>query len=432
MNILAIMAGVAAVSAIRSLARRTKVVRPTPIVRTQPVAQDVALEAPPASGGELADLPTLAPAPAAKKASAAPTRARRQRTQQMPDIETFSDLLERLDDSFASLRIPPIQGNWLPKEDIRALHKMGIHVPTPWAIESPEGPVFADTAVLPNMASAHMMGKKWDTEDKVHPRFIFAIRADRLPPNVEQFAGTPYRFGMSVELHARENDEASPMRSFWIWAWAVVGPDGLVRMPFELRPASHTIRHRRTQGPNMGCKSSFVSRTWERPSMLQQDDKPLDEYERFLKLCFRQLLKWWTTRPQRWSVAVKKDGYRVTFSIQPEHTSAYFADRDKSVKAADGTAKKIIHYVQAHTRSNGSAVREHIRGLREFDWHGYSCAVTAPKFTGALATAHFDIPPLLLTKEEERAAEPGSLLTMEAAAQMMAEGEDRDIRRLSR
>lgn len=426
MNLFAIMTGVAVLSAIRAAIRRPRVIRPQPILARQPI-QDADLKLPTPVYAKPVVPP--APVPAAKETAAVPSKTRRRQTQKIPDIETFSDLLERLDDSFESLRIPPIKGNWLPKEDIRALHKMGIHVPTPWALEDPEGPVFASTAILPNIASAHMVSKKHDTEEKVHPRFIFAIRADRLPPAVEKFAGTPYRFGMSVELHAKEHDKDSPMRSFWVWAWVVIGPDGLVRIPFEMRPSAHTIMHRRTQGPGLGRTSSFVSRCWERPTMLQHEDRPPDEYERFLKLCFRQLLNWWTTRPQRWSVAVKKDGYRVTFSIQPEHTAAYFADRDKSVKAADGTAKKIIHYVQGHTRSNGAVVKEHVRGLREFDWRGYSCSVTAPKFTGALTTANFDLPPLILTEEEARAAEPGSLLSMEATARVLADAEDEDCRR---
>lgn len=73
------------------------------------------------------------------------------------------------------------------------------------------------------------------------------------------------------------------------------------------------------------------------------------------------------------------------FSIAPEHTSAYFADRD-TVVSVDGKPKKIIHFVRSHVRVNGSEVKAHVRGLREFDWKGYHCAVTAPNLNGAIYT----------------------------------------------
>jgi hypothetical protein len=33
-----------------------------------------------------------------------------------------------------------------------------------------------------------------------------------------------------------------------------------------------------------------------------------------------------------------------------------------------------------------SFVKAHVRGLREFDWKGYRCVVTAPEFKGVIAT----------------------------------------------
>ncbi|MEZ5651836.1 MAG: hypothetical protein R3E87_14965 [Burkholderiaceae bacterium] len=110
------------------------------------------------------------------------------------------------------------------------------------------------------------------------------------------------------------------------------------------------------------------------------------------KIVLTQAFAWWNTRERAWSVSVKRihteRSPRLIFSIAPENTKTFFKDRDKTVRAADGKAKRIIHYVNSHRRStarSSTVVREHIRGIRSFDWHGYRCNVTAPRFNGRLA-----------------------------------------------
>lgn len=65
--------------------------------------------------------------------------------------------------------------------------------------------------------------------------------------------------------------------------------------------------------------------------------------------------------------------------------------------------KRIIHYVSAHERETSegkTTVKEHIRGLAEFDWKGYDCRVTAPKFNGSLST-NFTIAARAFDEDEE-------------------------------
>ena len=114
-----------------------------------------------------------------------------------------------------------------------------------------------------------------------------------------------------------------------------------------------------------------------------------------MKNSFRACFNWWINRQERWSVAVKKGGDRVTFSVDKSLTKKYFADRDKTVKTVNGQTKKIIHYVRGHDRNqNGkiTKVKEHIRGLNSFIWKSYNCLVTAPEFQ-TLPTAQFDVAP---------------------------------------
>jgi hypothetical protein len=351
-------------------------------------------------------------------------------TQKPKDTKTFSELLENLEDSFTSIAIPPFKGNWLSRRDISALHKLGIYVPHPWLFDRDGRKVSGK--VYPTMASVHMIPSRFDTKEKAHARFAFAIKETRLPINVEQIKGVAYyRFGICVNLTEKERDDASPMRSFWCWCWISVLGDGTVACPKELRQQSNLAYSRRVSpGDNRisgARRVSWVSREWRRPTLMTADQETHDGgggWEQHMIATFCQLINWWTSRADRWSVAVKKDSKRITFSVGQDQTAAYFADRDKTIKAADGTAKKIIHYVRPHTRENGANVREHVRGLREFDWLGYHCLVTAPGFTGRVLTASFD---LLGTKTKPPNA-PDMLDAVQVASLLSSE-EDRDTRK---
>lgn len=312
----------------------------------------------------------------------------KRKTQVRPDAATFAELLESLSESFRSMQIPEMKGNWLPKKDISALHKLGIFIPTPWALEVVENPRIPAGMKLPNIASVFMIHGKHDTSDAVHGRFAFAIREKKLPEGVEHCPGTPYRFGYCVELPEKEKDQLSDHRLFWAWAWVVVGADGCLSFPHQLQSVSNRIIHRRKQD-GQGRVDYFITRQWVDQTMTIPEGRS-DHH--FLACMFRQLLVWWTSREQSWSVGVRKDGRRVTFSIAPEHTAAYFADRDLVVNE-HGTRKRIIHFVREHTRGNGAIVKAHVRGVRHFNWKGFECNVTAPKLNGSVVSAMFDLPP---------------------------------------
>lgn len=394
---------------------RAEPVSPAPIAPTASSPESKAEPPAPIESDQTEPSPLEAPINAAK-----PRRVRRSRTQEPADVSTLSELLDHIDGSFDTMAIPPISGNWLPRSEIRALYKLGIYVPTPWRLEMLDHPALEPNIALPSIASAAMIPKKLDAEPgRVHPRFAFAIRSPRLPANVEQVRGKAFRFGYAVALPHKEHDQSSAPHSFWVWAWIVVREDGSIVAPSELRPVVHQINHRRLSADVSSRRSSYVAREWQRPTMMNGDDirKP-DELENFLLNVFRQLMIWWMSRDQRWSVGVRKHGQRITFSIDPEHTSAYFADRNKTI-AVDGRSKKIIHFVREHTRANGSIVREHVRGEREFEWRGAHCAVTAPKLYGRITT-NPTFPPI-----DPKDTDSIPHIPMEAMTEMLADAEDR-------
>lgn len=363
----------------------------------------------------VARLPSVIEKPRTAKTKATTTK---RKTQVRPDAATFAELLESLSESFRSMQIPEMKGNWLPKKDISALHKLGIFIPTPWALEVFDTPRIPAGLKLPNIASVFMLHGKHDTADAVHGRFAFAIREKKLPEGVEHSHGTPYRFGYCVELPEKEKDQASDHRLFWAWAWVVVGSDGSMSFPHQLQPVNHHIRSRRIMPGKKGDGATrsmhYITRQWVDQTMTIPEGR---SDHNFLACMFRQLLVWWTSRDQSWSVGVRKDGRRVTFSIAPEHTAAYFADRDLVVNE-HGTRKRIIHFVREHTRGNGAIVKAHVRGVRHFHWKGFECNVTAPKLNGAVVSAMFDLPPA------DDDIKDSAVLDIEDVSSMLADVED--------
>ena len=345
------------------------------------------------------------------------------KTQEKPDEKTFLDLLDGLDDSFKTMEMPPIKHNWLAKKDIKAITKIGLYVPTPWQIQTVKTPSLPEKTSLPFIASALIGWGDIDTIDAVHARFAFAIKIPKLPAGVEQIKGTAYQFGLCHQLNEKEHDLKSDMNTFWSYAYVVVRTDGSIAVPSELRrnTTSIPVKHHRK---GVGARSIVVSRQWSRPTMFTHDKENQQQYyEWFLTCVFRQIILWWNDRPNQWSVGVRKGDKRVTFSIAQNHTSAYFADRDRVV-AVNGTKKKIVHYVRPHVRENGSSVKAHIRGLTEFDWKGFHCHVTAPKFNGNVLT----VAPITPVEVLEDDMSDGKYMETCDVAVMLALAEESDTR----
>jgi hypothetical protein len=130
------------------------------------------------------------------------------------------------------------------------------------------------------------------------------------------------------------------------------------------------------------------------------------------------MVDWWQGRTERWSVAVKKSGDRITFAVDKSLTKKYFADRDKTIKTISGRNKKIVHYVKEHQRNYDgkiTTVKEHIRGVNKFTWKGYDCLVTAPEFQ-SLVTAQFNAGAYEVEEETQEyvsASKVGHILALE-------------------
>lgn len=360
----------------------------------------------------------------AAKAAQTPGRSK-SKTQVQPDMESFSQLLEGLENSFHTMQLPQMKGSWLERREVSAIKKLGVYVPNPFGLEIVQNPMLTGGGPFPSIASAMFVPKSGDRAGFFSPRFTYAIKSPRLPSGVEPTKGVPFKFGMCFDVTESEKGDSISSKIFWMWCWVVIRPDGSLRIPHEMRQFANKVV-RKNKHKDEPAKVTINTRRWCLPSLAVADEgRDQSEHEQFMLCTFRQLLLWWESRGDQWSVGVRKDGHRVCFSIAPEHTSAYFADRDTVVNV-DGKPKKIIHFVREHTRTTGATVKAHVRGLREFDWKGYHCAVTAPRLNGSLFTDH-KLDPV----EVPRTELSSSILQIDQVATMLADQEDAGIRRFA-
>jgi len=336
----------------------------------------------------------------------------RQRKKPRPNVQTLASLLDGLDESFRTMSIPAIKGAWMTKREIAALYKLGVYVNPGWQLERISALENFDQADLPTIASAYLFNKAMDNERYVHPRFMFAMKQPRLPTGVENIRGIPYRFGACYEI--KEGDSS---RMFWMWAWVSVDPKGEVHLLHEIRNIPGQIVHRRSCAGRSRV-SSVNNKLRVIPALVTDLDGATDTNAELMRNFFCSLMLWWQSRKDRWSVGVKKDGHRVTFSISQDDTVSFFADRGKQV-TVDGKTRPIIHYVNEHTRVNGSVVKAHVRGLSNFEWKGYSCSVTAPKMRGRVFT-NFPMPPIELPRGEKST----NYIELDDLAEKLAKHED--------
>jgi hypothetical protein len=293
--------------------------------------------------------------------------------------KTFSELLDNLEHTFNSVKLPTMTESWLERDSIVGLKKLGVHVPSPWVMLNLDDAKVNAAKPLPTiMCLSAATAASVDVKDKHYPKIFFAVKLKKLPWHVARKSGVPYQFGAAFELEGK---------LFWIHMYlTVVKSTGEICFCDELRIKAHTVSRAKT----------FYSKAWSSPSYLEDDMRPIVENQRIVKNLFVSMHEWWSERDLRWNVVVKKNGDRVTFGVDNSHTPYYFKDRDKSIKTATGQTKKIVHYVKEHERKvndKTTVVKEHIRGLQEFNWASYHCQVVSPTFqsrTAATFTAPGD------------------------------------------
>lgn len=373
----------------------------------------------------LPPLPLVEPAPP----EAAPEKRKRRRRGESK--KTLADLLDNLEVAFQKMRMPIDGNSWLDRGSILGLRRLGVYVPDPWELTWHDDPAQLRVDVnglMPVFMAVSFSGEASFKEFEANPpkdkdiytaNTMFAVKREKTPFYVEQKKGVVYEFGYSF----------ADTKNFWMRCFLVIDEStGEIHICDELKRKVHIIaaKQRRKGRP---VHHSFTTKQWSDPYLLAADDLcDLETRKLGAKNLFVAMLKWWRDRDLRWSVGIKRGKDRVIFSVEPENTKTYFADRDKTVKTANGQTKKIIHYVREHERvRNGKtiSVREHIRGLREFNWKGHHCIITAPKFHKTILSNSWELTPM---DEEETAAYKGKMVYAPGVAKKLVELEEMDLR----
>ena len=305
------------------------------------------------------------PEPVKQKAPEAKQR-RPRNTKRSQDL---SDLLDNLDITFESLKLPSMKESWLERDSIIGLKKLGIHIPSPWEMEWTEdsSKIFLDVSKpLPAIMCVAIPNKE-EKENKVYPKIMFAIKYKKLPWHVAYHSGVPYLYGGAYEFHGK---------LFWMHMYVTVNrKTGAMTFCEELQKVTNVIRVNGKQ------PTFYVSKQWKEASFLVDDLSSVEAMKNCSMNVMRAMHKWWINRDDRWNVIIKKNGDRITFGVNDKDTPYFFKNRDKVV-TENGETKRIIHYVKEHERTrNGktNVIKQHIRGLREFNWNGYHCKVMSPK-----------------------------------------------------
>jgi hypothetical protein len=337
--------------------------------------------------------PIVAPPPPAPRARA----PRGPDKQPRRSHKSLSDLLDNVEEAFEAASLPIEQRDFvIARETLLGLRRIGPWVPygSPWNDEH----MAAARAALDWSAVDHWpalfylsRGEKSVHKDGIDDKQLgpfgtiaaaYGLRLQKAPYDVRtKMPGPVYEFGMAYRYHGKLQ-----------WIRAYIGIDAAAHGFFacqELR--LHTIHvHNRN-------RDQYTRKEWTVPAAFGFLADSQEQRQKLLLDTFTAVLGWWMKREERWTVSVRKGKQRVTFSIEQRDTAYFFKDRDKTARAADGKAKRIIHYVREHDRTyqtgTVATVHEHIRGLRVFDWRGYACAVTAPKFH-SFNLHQFDVPAL--------------------------------------
>jgi hypothetical protein len=331
--------------------------------------------------------------------------------------QDFSDLLDHLEHTFDSVKLPTMHESWLNKDSVIGLKKLGVHVPNPWVLDwKGDNRVVDITKPIPAMMCiSHASEETINTANTFYTKMCFAIKMKKLPWHVEYHTGTPFQFGMAFDVEGK---------MFWVHMYLTVNrTSGQINFCNELKVRTHVIPARSSHSRKANGKATiFHTRAWGASTYFEDNTRTIDEGKTIAQNLFVGMHEWWSERDNRWNVVVKKSGDRVTFGVNNDQTPYYFKDRDKSIRTPSGQAKKIVHYVKEHDRKYGektTTIKEHIRGLQEFNWAGYQCKVISPKLQSK-TSAQFTVP----TEDSEDIKE-NNIVYMSRVGKLLADFEEK-------
>lgn len=358
---------------------------------------------------------TFGPAPTPSAPIPAKAAARKPETR-VHDSLHLVDVLESLDVAFNAIKRVDSSLALTHREVRDGLKQIGPYVPPPDFLVSPY--VLDRTSSAEPWPSMIFVGTNLDStrapKGQVNTDFLYAIKVKRpnwrihAPKDVAAF----YEFGISA------HDDAPPNRfrrhaGHLLWAFSYIA----VTTTGEVVP----VRSLDTECISLRSGGAISRRKWTY-GFFDEGRGTADKLRERFVLTYNL----WATRRNKWIVSAKRDGFRMSFGVEQSETARFFKQRDRTIMV-NGRIRPIIHHVNEHMRRVGdgyTVIKEHLRGVRTFDWKGYTCAVTAPDFH-AFSADRFD------TSAEfapDGVNIPDRSLTMSQVGQLIASAEDLQVK----
>jgi len=308
--------------------------------------------------------PELEPVEPEKVKAPALVKSRRKRGELQASL---SGLLDNLEKTFVSLSRATDGGSCTVQSLRKGLKLLGPYVPVSPTYTSDTRIIITPETKFPAlMLCALNFGDDSDGE-WMYPDFIYARKVQSLPWMVERLRGTPYECGGAWRT--------SRNKLWWVGFFVVVDQNtGQVTACHELQNEIVRVR------PGV----EYVRRVWAVSACSDSTLASDGQRDAVLASNFAGMFRFWQEKDSMWTVGVRRKNERVTFCVPDNDAKTYFRDRDKTALTSAGKRRPIIHFVRSHERKlvddKVTQVREHIRGLRTFDWQGFMCAITAPKW----------------------------------------------------
>lgn len=288
----------------------------------------------------------------------APQKRRRKPRTPVVTKGTIGELLDSLDVTFKQIAQADDRASWTDKSLRDGLRAMGPLVPL-YGLARAISWDRVEATVFPSLIFS-AVAREDQPGDTAYPQFLYAHKVRKFAGgSAEPFAGERYEGGVCFTLEYKNE------RLFWANFGVTIdresGRIGIVKQ-------RQAIYHRLPRG-------GYHRVEWAAAAGLVSDEA-LQTWTAFA-------FNTWAARENNWRVSVRKGGRRATFCIPDNEAKRFFGDRDREATGKDGRLRPIIHFVRSHARVTAhgeTTVKEHIRGLREFNWNGYHCAVLAPRF----------------------------------------------------
>lgn len=298
--------------------------------------------------------------------------------------KTIKHTLENLDQNFKELSKATSKYSWDNEVNVKGLKKLGVFVPP---VELDMVNLSSSNVDVPEKFPGIMFvatNNFWpDDGDLTSPNFFYAFKYASVPYTVEPSTDVVYKVGISIPASKNTRTKS---KNLWLYYFVSVSRTGEVKTLRSVGEQAVEIPHKQ------GRPTHYMRKTWDRPNLFPSEKKVVENRELIHAGIFCACFNFWTNRDKMWTVQTQKNNMRMSFCIDTKDTKHYFKDR-QYVTTTQGHRKKIIHFVETHTRvtpKGESIVREHIRGERKFVWNGYQCNVKAPHFKNVLSMVDFN------------------------------------------